>query len=163
MSPFDPVYPALHSHEVWVMLPAGETEFDGQAEQFAGPTPALYWLILHCEHAPPFVPVYPELHLHAVISVLYIGEIEFAGHSKQCAMCIDVENLLGTESHLFVQNCRTARLVRVSSPFHCILARDIVLPILLPIPNSPQSVLYQINISLPSSWYALRPSFTVLC
>jgi len=47
VSPFAPVYPALHSHAVFVMLPAGDEEFDGQSEQIPGPKTALYWLILH--------------------------------------------------------------------------------------------------------------------
>ena len=57
VSPFDPVYPALHSQAVFVMLAAREELFDGQAEQIAGPESALYWLILHSEHVPPFSPV----------------------------------------------------------------------------------------------------------
>jgi len=121
-APFAPVYPALHAHEVKLaILPAGEAEFDGQARQLAGPTPALYWLILHGEHA-PFVPAYPALHAHAVIAVLLGGDIEFAGHSKQCAMCINAENILGTEFQFQFQH-RTARRVDVICPFHCIIIR----------------------------------------
>ena len=41
MLPFAPVYPALHSHAVFVILPATEEEFDGQSEQ-EGPKPVLY-------------------------------------------------------------------------------------------------------------------------
>jgi len=61
------------------MLPAGDEEFDGQSEQVAGPNPALYWLIIHCEHVPPFAPVYPELHSQAVFVMLPAGEEEFDG------------------------------------------------------------------------------------
>jgi len=81
--PFSPVYPALHmqwsrdrvelpmhSHAFFVMLPAGEKVFSGQSVQAAGPSSALYWLILHCEHGPPFSPVYPALHSQAVIVML---------------------------------------------------------------------------------------------
>jgi len=47
VSPFAPVYPALHSHAVFVMLPAGEDEFEIQFKQVPGPEPSLYWLTLH--------------------------------------------------------------------------------------------------------------------
>ena len=47
MPPFSPLYPALHSHAVFVMLPAGEEEFDIQFKQVPGPKPSLYSLILH--------------------------------------------------------------------------------------------------------------------
>jgi len=65
------------------MLPAREDEFDGQSEQVAGPKPALYWLILHCEHAVPFSPVYPALHKQAVFVMLPAGEKEFEGQAEQ--------------------------------------------------------------------------------
>jgi len=56
------MYPALHWQAVLVVLPAGETESAGQAEQAAGPAPALYSSTSHCEQAPPFAPVWPALH-----------------------------------------------------------------------------------------------------
>jgi len=65
------------------MLPAGETEFDGQSEQSAGPNSSLYWLILHCEHINPFCPVYPALHSQAVFVVLPAEEVEFDGQAEQ--------------------------------------------------------------------------------
>ena len=64
-------------------LPAADEEFDGQAEQVAGPKPALYWLILHCEHEPPFSPVCPGLHSQAVFVMLPAGDEEFDGQSEQ--------------------------------------------------------------------------------
>ena len=60
--PLAPVYPALHSQAVLVVLRAGEAESAGQAEQAAGPAPALYSSTLHCEQAPPLGPVWPALH-----------------------------------------------------------------------------------------------------
>jgi len=63
------------------MLPAGETEFDGQSEQLAGPNPTLYWLIPHCVHAAPFAPVCPALQAQ----VLPSGDEEFDGQSEQVA------------------------------------------------------------------------------
>jgi len=69
-APFAPVYPALHSQAVLVVLTAAETEFEGQSEQSAGPKPTLYWLLPHCEHAAPFAPVYPALHSQAVLVLL---------------------------------------------------------------------------------------------
>jgi len=65
------------------MLPAADTEFDGQLEQLPGPKPSLYWLMMHCEHAPPFAPVYPALHLHEVSVVLPAGDTEFDGQFEQ--------------------------------------------------------------------------------
>jgi len=79
------VAPALHKQAVFLMLPAGEEEFDGQSEQVAGPKPALYWLILHCEHAVPSSPVYPALHSQAVFVVLPAGEKELKAQAEQFA------------------------------------------------------------------------------
>jgi len=67
------------------MLPGGETEFDGQSEQVAGPKPALYWLILHCEHAAPFAPAYPALHSQEVSEMLPAGEVELIVQFEQSA------------------------------------------------------------------------------
>jgi len=75
VSPFAPVYPALHSQTVFVMLPAGDEELDGQSEQIPGPKPALYWFLLHGEHMPPFSPTYPALHSQAVFVMLPSGEM----------------------------------------------------------------------------------------
>jgi len=66
-----------------MILPAAETEFDGQSEQLAGPEPALYWLVLHCEHGYPFAPVYPALHRQAVYVVLPAGDAEFDRQFEQ--------------------------------------------------------------------------------
>jgi len=68
---------------VFVMLPGGDREFDSQSEQIAEPNPALYWLILHCEHKFPFPPVYPALHSHAVLMMLAGREIEEEGQFVQ--------------------------------------------------------------------------------
>jgi len=54
--PLAPEYPALHWQAVLEVLPAGATE-STQAEQAAGPAPALYWSTPHCEHVSPFAPV----------------------------------------------------------------------------------------------------------
>jgi len=68
-----------------MMLPAREEEFDGQSEQIAGPKPALYWFLLHCEHVEPFCPVYPALHKHDNFVMLPAGEEECDGQSEQVA------------------------------------------------------------------------------
>jgi len=77
------MYPALHWQAVLVVLPAGETESAGQAEQAAGPAPALYSSTSHCEQAPPFAPVWPALHRQAVSAVLPAGELASEGHIAQ--------------------------------------------------------------------------------
>jgi len=75
-SAFAPVYPALHSHALLVILPAREAALASQSEQIPGPKPSLNWFALHCEHATPFAPVYPALHLQEVFVMLPGGDIE---------------------------------------------------------------------------------------
>jgi len=66
-----------------VVLPAAETEFDGQSEQAAGPKPSLYWLTPHRVQLDVFAPVYPALHAHAKTDSLPAGESIFSGHVSQ--------------------------------------------------------------------------------
>jgi len=100
-APFVPVYPALHSHVVFFILPAGEIESEGQSvhmsvdafkipEYFAAahamhakdPLLDLYVPATHPVQTPP-VPVHPALQIHAETAVLPAGENEFAGHAAQ--------------------------------------------------------------------------------
>jgi len=62
VSPFAPVYPALHSQEVFIMLATGDEESDGQSEQVAGPRMGLYWPDTQ-EEQTPSVPIQPALQI----------------------------------------------------------------------------------------------------
>jgi hypothetical protein len=62
VSPFCPVYPALHLHAVCMLLVATDIELDGHDAQSEGPDPTLYVPAKHSEHVLPFAPVYPALH-----------------------------------------------------------------------------------------------------
>jgi len=116
-TPFGPVHPALHWQEVFMMLPAGEDDFDGQSEQVAGPKPVLYWLILHCEHAVPLSPVNPALHLQALIDMLAIGDVESGGHCEQ-KVTDDACTTPPTLTYWPAHNIKTGRFPHcVISPF----------------------------------------------
>jgi len=80
---FVPVHPASHKQSVIVVLPTGETEFDGQSTQPKCPVPVLYVPTAHPTHGPPFAPFHPALHIQETLLVLELGEKEFAGHSTQ--------------------------------------------------------------------------------
>jgi hypothetical protein len=52
---------------VLLALPEGEVERDGQLEQVAEPTDALYLPTVQLVHGPPSGPLEPALHTHSVL------------------------------------------------------------------------------------------------
>ena len=65
--PGSPVVPAGHVHALLLALPEGEVERDGQLEQVAEPTDALYLPTVQLVHGPPSGPLEPALHTHSVL------------------------------------------------------------------------------------------------
>jgi hypothetical protein len=59
--------PAGHVHALLLALPEGEVERDGQLEQVAEPTDALYLPTVQLVHGPPSGPLEPALHTHSVL------------------------------------------------------------------------------------------------
>ena len=86
MPPAGPVEPALQTHAVMTVLPAGELESAGQSTQAEFPVPNLYVPPKHCVHVPPSGPLDPALQMQAVTAVLAAGEPEFVGHSVQTVL-----------------------------------------------------------------------------
>jgi hypothetical protein len=79
--PSGPVYPALATQALSVVLPEGEEELSGQLEHKTEP-PELYLFDKHIEHVPPFVPEKPALQTQAPIVELPAGEFESVGQSE---------------------------------------------------------------------------------
>ena len=75
--------PALHVHALLLALPEGEVERDGQLEQVAEPTDALYLPTVQLVHGPPSGPLEPALHVHALLLALPEGELALSGHEVQ--------------------------------------------------------------------------------
>ena len=74
------IKPALQTHAVTAVLPAGESELAGQSTQPEFPVPDLYVPPEHCAHVPPLGPFHPALHWQAVDAVLPSREVEKEGH-----------------------------------------------------------------------------------
>jgi len=102
VSPSGPVYPALHSHAVFVVLPAGEVDAGVQLEQVPGPNSVLYVPEPHFEHVLPLSPVYPALHSQALFVMLPTGDIEAEGQYV----------------HLFVDALTTSEYLPASQALH---------------------------------------------
>jgi hypothetical protein len=83
--PSGPENPALQVQLVKAALPAGELEFDGQAEHATDPVNALYFPATHAEQVPPAGPVDPALQVQLVKAELPTGELEFDGQSVHAA------------------------------------------------------------------------------
>ena len=81
--PGSPVVPAGHLHALLLVLPEGEVERDGQLEQVAEPTDALYVPTVQLVHGPPSGPLEPALHVHALLLALPEGEVERDGQLEQ--------------------------------------------------------------------------------
>ena len=72
-------------HALLLALPEGEVERDGQLEQVAEPTDALYLPTVQLVHGPPSGPLEPALHVHALLLALPEGEVERDGQLEQSA------------------------------------------------------------------------------
>ena len=85
--PGSPVEPALHVHALLLALPEGEVERDGQLEQVADPTDALYVQLVH---GPPSGPLEPALHTHSdtLCAALLALRITEAGGTSRVALRI---------------------------------------------------------------------------
>jgi len=109
-----PVYPALHSHVVGVILPGIKIESAGHDAQIPGPRPDLYMPVSHCEHGPPFCPVNPSLHWQEAADVPPIADVEFAGHCEQMPVCDPVNPALHRHEVIDVLS-----IADVESAGHC--------------------------------------------
>ena len=78
-------FPASQSEQVLADMAPKDSEYlpDGQLEQVAEPTDALYLPAAQLVHEPPSGPLKPALHLHALMLVLEEGAVEPAPHFVQ--------------------------------------------------------------------------------
>ena len=70
------VNPALQTHAVAAVLPAGDVLEAGYPPHAALPDASLYVPAAHSAHAPSLAPVYPALQMQATTDELCAGELE---------------------------------------------------------------------------------------
>ena len=80
------VDPALQTHAVAVVLPAGDVLEPEHPSHAALPDASLYVPAAHSVHRPPLGPDVPALQVQAVKSVLAGSEMESLGQSSQAAL-----------------------------------------------------------------------------